>query len=229
MFNKHDNYIKKADFRRKNKLCHHCGQKRDRDNKVYCFVCWEKQKRYHKNYNNKPKKEIFCLRCEKVVYCKKLCKKCYMKDYEITHRDKLLEQRKIRRRKTHSDKKYYETHKEIFSKKSKEYRANPEVKKQIKEYNKIYHKTPEYKKRSILYQKKTRKKFANKYKARELIATEVKRGNIPKISFLVCKICNKQAQEYHHYLGYEKKQWLDVIPLCINCHKIEDKKIEKVV
>ena len=29
------------------------------------------------------------------------------------------------------------------------------------------------------------------------------------------------AQHYHHYLGYAKTNWLDIVPLCVQCHKSE--------
>ena len=41
---------------------------------------------------------------------------------------------------------------------------------------------------------------------------------IPKPRELKCVICNNQAKTYHHYKGYEKKNWLDILPLCYDCH-----------
>ena len=35
---------------------------------------------------------------------------------------------------------------------------------------------------------------------------------------LMCNECGKLATEYHHYKGYEKLNWLDVIPLCREHH-----------
>ena len=48
----------------------------------------------------------------------------------------------------------------------------------------------------------------------------------------VCEKCgvkdhddNRRNQiEAHHYLGYEKENWLKVKWLCVVCHKEEDKK-----
>lgn len=35
---------------------------------------------------------------------------------------------------------------------------------------------------------------------------------------LKCTYCSKQAEDYHHYLGYAPEHWLDVIPVCRKCH-----------
>ena len=33
-----------------------------------------------------------------------------------------------------------------------------------------------------------------------------------------CSVCGKRARDYHHPHGYSKDHWLDVIPLCRQCH-----------
>ena len=43
-------------------------------------------------------------------------------------------------------------------------------------------------------------------------------GKLPRPDSLPCHYCPAQAQEYHHYRGYEPEHWLDVIPLCRICH-----------
>lgn len=55
-------------------------------------------------------------------------------------------------------------------------------------------------------------------KAREVVNDAVIRGDIPKPDILLCAHCGSQAREYHHYLGYSQKHWLDVEPLCSKCH-----------
>jgi hypothetical protein len=52
----------------------------------------------------------------------------------------------------------------------------------------------------------------------------VRNGRLPKASELKCTCCPAQAVEYHHHNGYDKAHWLDVIPLCIKCHRRLEKK-----
>lgn len=70
--------------------------------------------------------------------------------------------------------------------------------------------------------KQSRKRYyknKNKCFARGAINDAVRYGKIPHINSLNCIDCGIQAKERHHHLGYEKKHWLDTIPLCISCHK----------
>ncbi len=57
-----------------------------------------------------------------------------------------------------------------------------------------------------------------KAKAHSAVSHAVNKGLLPKVSTLICP-CGKPAQEYHHYLGYEKDHWLDVQPYCCKCHR----------
>lgn len=42
---------------------------------------------------------------------------------------------------------------------------------------------------------------------------------LPHPTTVRCKGCGVLADEYHHPNGYEGKHQLDVIPLCISCHR----------
>lgn len=66
---------------------------------------------------------------------------------------------------------------------------------------------------------KTKRKHPLKYNARRYIRYAVEREKIQPAKELLCKDCGNQAQEYHHHKGYEKEYWLDVIPLCVKCHR----------
>jgi len=57
------------------------------------------------------------------------------------------------------------------------------------------------------------------YGARWTISNNIRYGRIPPAHQLICDICRDKASEYHHYLGYDREHWNDVIPLCISCHK----------
>jgi len=66
--------------------------------------------------------------------------------------------------------------------------------------------------------KRFRGRFPERSKAKDAVNHAVAAGILPKIKTLQCYLCFKPAQEYHHYLGYEPKHWLDVLPACIKCH-----------
>lgn len=65
------------------------------------------------------------------------------------------------------------------------------------------------------------RRFPEKRKAKDTIQNEVKRGRMPRATELVCANCGSAAEHYHHHLGYAKKHWLDVIPVCAKCHRQE--------
>ena len=56
-------------------------------------------------------------------------------------------------------------------------------------------------------------------KARAATTRAVISGKLPRPDTLQCS-CSKQAEQYHHYLGYKPKHRLDVIPVCKKCHTI---------
>jgi len=60
-------------------------------------------------------------------------------------------------------------------------------------------------------------------KARDAVKFAVRTGKLPRVSTLSCP-CGKQAQHYHHHLGYSREHRLDVLPLCAVCHKAADAK-----
>ncbi|MEE9354756.1 MAG: hypothetical protein V3U75_04125 [Methylococcaceae bacterium] len=67
--------------------------------------------------------------------------------------------------------------------------------------------------------KRYRLKFPYKNKANKAVQKAIKDGRLPPPKSLNCS-CNEPAQEYHHHKGYEPKHWLDVVPVCVKCHKI---------
>ena len=55
--------------------------------------------------------------------------------------------------------------------------------------------------------------------ANKFVQKAVRANKLPRISTLKCATCKSQAQHYHHWLGYDRSHWLDVVPLCIRCHR----------
>ena len=68
--------------------------------------------------------------------------------------------------------------------------------------------------------RRVRAKNPDRTKAQAHVAYQVKRGYWPKASFLECADCNKQACHYHHHKGYNRDNWLIVVPLCQGCHQL---------
>ena len=58
----------------------------------------------------------------------------------------------------------------------------------------------------------------NEYKATGAVNNAIAAGKMPRPDTLFCHYCTKPAQQYHHWHGYEKEHWLDVVPVCIPCH-----------
>ena len=61
-------------------------------------------------------------------------------------------------------------------------------------------------------------RYPNHWKAKNAVANAVRQNKIPCIKTRRCYFCFEQAQQYHHYKGYEPEFWLDVIPVCVKCH-----------
>lgn len=59
------------------------------------------------------------------------------------------------------------------------------------------------------------------YYARLAVRYAVAKGYLPHIRTLFCA-CGKMAAHYHHHLGYKKKHWLHVLPVCVRCHSAAD-------
>lgn len=74
------------------------------------------------------------------------------------------------------------------------------------------------------YAAKQHRKHPERTKANNAVNHAVTRGDLPRAKSLGCAKCPKQAKHYHHYLGYEKEHWLDVLPLCVPCHR-KDRKL----
>lgn len=183
---------------------------------------------------------ITCLLCEKEKkhYAKNLCENCYAKkQYK-----KFCEKKKTYQRK------YHHKNKENCNRKSKEYRKNNlesikrydrqrYQKNKVKklEYQKGYaqnnkKKIKIYKKR---YFKENRKKINKwhreyysenpevklKYKARELAYKKITKNPI------CCEKCGEKTEKLErHHKDYLKP--LEIIWLCKNCHRIEDKNMK---
>lgn len=91
------------------------------------------------------------------------------------------------------------------------------------EYSRIFRNKhlEKIKQKDAEYAKKRRILQPDKVKARKFIQNAVRDGRIIKPKF--CEQCkgNKVRIEGHHYNGYSPSCWLNVIWLCVSCHKKE--------
>ena len=78
-----------------------------------------------------------------------------------------------------------------------------------------------YKANARLY----RLRHPEREKAYIAVSNAIRRGNLPRPDALQCHYCPAQAKEYHHWRGYMPVCRLDVLPVCIKCHKNIHKKI----
>jgi hypothetical protein len=58
-----------------------------------------------------------------------------------------------------------------------------------------------------------------KVKANVVVNSAVRASKLPRPDTLPCHYCTAQAKDYHHHKGYAPEHWLDVVPVCIICHK----------
>jgi hypothetical protein len=101
-------------------------------------------------------------------------------------------------------------------------RKNSTRREYMKKYLKNYSKTKNcqrlHRKHSLIY----REKHPEKCRAHSRVMYAIKSGLIRKPISYFCRAsidCTAKAHEYHHHLGYAKEHQLDVIPVCISCHK----------
>jgi len=68
-------------------------------------------------------------------------------------------------------------------------------------------------------------KHPERNKAVTAVNHAIRAGKLPRPDSLQCHYCNNQAKQYHHWQGYAPEHWLDVVPICISCHRNIDKRI----
>ncbi len=72
-------------------------------------------------------------------------------------------------------------------------------------------------------QRKTYRQNSMKLRAHRAVENALKRRRLPKAKYFQCAYCGKQATQYHHWHGYDREHWLDVIPVCRRCDYADHK------
>ena len=151
-------------------------------------------------YKNKAKKDGYQCSC-------KICKEVVNRKYARTEKGKQSQKRHFQTEKGKQTKRRYKQ-----TKKSKEAQKRYIQSKKGRVSREKYY-------------------YKNKFKvqARSSVSYAVKTGKLPRPDFLQCSCCPKQAQEYHHYLGYVPEHWLDVVSVCTKCHTILDTQLLEAI
>ena len=116
--------------------------------------------------------------------------------------------------------KYSKRNKPIIKEYYKKYSQTERGKERIRLAREKYKQTKKYNATKKAYNIKNKQEHPERYAARNEVTKATMSGKIPYPYTLKCVKCGKQAKQYHHYLGYLKKHWLDVDPVCIKCHNI---------
>ena len=93
------------------------------------------------------------------------------------------------------------------------------------EKSKSYQKRYFQSERGKLAIKRFNARHPNYVKAKNAVTHAVTTGKLPRSDTLQCYYCDKPAQQYHHWHGYEQEHWLDVVPACRECHTNIHRKI----
>lgn len=56
--------------------------------------------------------------------------------------------------------------------------------------------------------------------AHSAVSSAVRTGKLPSAKSLACAECGKPAHDFHHHRGYAQEHYLDVVPLCRQCHVV---------
>ncbi|GEM_PF-1803579 len=82
-----------------------------------------------------------------------------------------------------------------------------------------YFKTPKGKATLRKAEAKRNARNPNYPKAKHAVNHTITAGKLPRANTRRCYYCPEQAEQYHHWLGYEPEHWLDVVPVCVECHR----------
>jgi len=96
-------------------------------------------------------------------------------------------------------------------------RTTPEARKKQAARMRKYRQTPSGNKAYRKAGRKTRKQHPRRMSAGSAVAHAIVMNRLSRASDCVCADCGKPAEQYHHE-SYEKEHWLDVVPLCRDCH-----------
>ena len=116
----------------------------------------------------------------------------------------------------------YQRNKEISSTPNgKEARKRYDQSPKSKAAKKRYIQSPKGRKAACRGRKIYDAKYPQRARARDAVKKAIKYGRLQKPFLFMCHNvqCQEPAKEYHHWHGYGSDHWLDIIPMCIPCHR----------
>lgn len=69
-----------------------------------------------------------------------------------------------------------------------------------------------------IYTGRWAEKYPEKNAAQNIVNRAVNIGALPRVGTQECVRCGKTAVHYHHHKGYSVQNWLNVVPVCNECH-----------
>lgn len=93
-------------------------------------------------------------------------------------------------------------------------------KQRFRKAKKKYSKSEKGRKAAYKYSRIQVARNYNHVRARQEIYRKIKEGSLISPKKLKCIRCTGEALHYHHYKGYNRSNWFDVVPVCWPCHRI---------
>jgi len=104
---------------------------------------------------------------------------------------------------------------------NKTYRQTEKGKKVIRKAKAKYRHTPKGKAARCSSSARFDALNPNQVKAKYAVNHAVRVGRLPRANTQCCHYCPNPARHYHHWRGYEPEHWMDVLPVCVGCHRKE--------
>lgn len=162
---------------------------------------------FHKSRAKKDGYQIIC----------KVCRKEENLKYRKTHPEKCKASQKVWRSKNKNyPKQWRATESGKLSEKKTQRRYNQSAHGKLVRH--LHHQTEPYKILKRRGQKAYILRNPKRGKAIRAVQYAIASNKLPRPDTLLCYYCPKPAQQYHHWHGYEKEHWLDIVPACIICH-----------
>lgn len=115
---------------------------------------------------------------------------------------------------------------EKYKRNQRKYRSTERFRKWVRKYRKSerykeildkYHETEAYRRSHCESQKRHRRRHPQRAAARAAVSYAIKSGRLLPATEHACLDCGVQAEHYHHE-SYAEENWLNVVPLCVECH-----------
>ncbi len=87
-----------------------------------------------------------------------------------------------------------------------------------RENRRLYCQTEKQKQAHRLSSKQYSQKNKSKRLAQQAVYRAIQAGKLSRPDTLQCLCGNHKAEQYHHHKGYAREHWLDIVPVCIDCH-----------